>query len=86
MWGPLKSGPGDIECQEQSGIHINEALFLVEVEDLITGKPITGPGQKGKMVITALDRMAQPCIRFDSKDVVEWAEAPCACGRTFRLI
>ena len=36
------------------------------------------------MVITALDRMAQPCIRFDSKDVVEWAEGPCACGRTFR--
>ena len=26
-----------------------------------------------------------PCVRFDSKDVVEWAEEPCACGRTFRL-
>ena len=37
------------------------------------------------MVITALDRLAQPCIRFDSKDVVEWADTPCACGRTFRL-
>ncbi|MBA4394027.1 MAG: phenylacetate--CoA ligase, partial [Desulfobacca sp.] len=73
------------ECQEQSGIHINEALFLVEVEDLKTGKAITQAGQKGKMVITALDRQAQPCIRFDSKDVVEWEESPCACGRTFRL-
>jgi phenylacetate-CoA ligase len=58
----------------------------VEVEDLITGRPIAGPGQRGKLVITALDRMAQPCIRFDSKDVVEWAESPCACGRTFRLL
>jgi phenylacetate-CoA ligase len=37
-------------------------------------------------VITALDRIAQPCIRFDSKDVAEWAEAPCPCGRTFRII
>jgi phenylacetate-CoA ligase len=30
--------------------------------------------------------MAQPCIRFDSKDVAEWAKDPCPCGRTFRLI
>jgi len=37
-------------------------------------------------VITALDRLAQPCIRFDSKDVIEWASEPCPCGRTFRLI
>jgi len=30
--------------------------------------------------------MAQPCIRFDSKDVAEWAKDPCPCGRTFRII
>jgi phenylacetate-CoA ligase len=30
--------------------------------------------------------MAQPCIRFDSKDVIEWDPEPCTCGRTFRLI
>jgi phenylacetate-CoA ligase len=83
--GATEIGAWGYECQEQSGIHINEALFLVELEDLITGKPITSPGQKGKMVITALDRLAQPCIRFDSKDVVEWADSPCSCGRTFRL-
>ena len=38
------------------------------------------------MVITALDRMAMPCVRFDSKDVIEWDANPCSCGRTFRLI
>ncbi len=30
--------------------------------------------------------MAQPCVRFDSKDVIEWDPTPCACGRTFRLL
>ena len=84
--GATEIGAWGFECREQAGIHVNEALFLVEIEDLITGRPITGPGQKGKMVITALDRLAQPCIRFDSKDVVEWADAPCSCGRTFRLL
>jgi phenylacetate-CoA ligase len=38
------------------------------------------------MIITALDRQAQPCIRFDSKDIIEWAPEPCPCGRTFRTI
>jgi phenylacetate-CoA ligase len=82
--GATEIGAWGYECVEQNGLHVNEALFLVEVEDLLTGEPINEPGKKGKMVITALDRMAQPCIRFDSKDVVEWAEGPCACGRTFR--
>ena len=38
------------------------------------------------MIITALDRIAKPCIRFDSKDVIRWADYECDCGRTFRLI
>jgi phenylacetate-CoA ligase len=84
--GATEIGAWGFECQEQAGLHINEALFLLEIEDLVTGQPITVPGQKGKMVITALDRLAQPCIRFDSKDLVEWADAPCSCGRTFRLL
>jgi phenylacetate-CoA ligase len=67
-------------------MHVNEAFFLVEIENLDTGKIIDGPGKRGKMIITALDRYAQPCIRFDSKDIIEWAEDPCPCGRTFGLI
>jgi phenylacetate-CoA ligase len=38
------------------------------------------------MIITALDRTAKPCIRFDSKDVIRWSGQTCGCGRTFRLI
>ena len=38
------------------------------------------------MIITALDRFAKPCIRFDSKDVIRWADRECECGRTFRII
>jgi phenylacetate-CoA ligase len=39
------------------------------------------------MVITTFDRYAHPCIRFDSKDVIEWSPIEkCECGRTFRLL
>ena len=85
--GATEIGAWGYECTAQSGgIHINEALFLAELEDLATGKPITESGRRGKLVITALDRMGQPCIRFDSKDLAEWADDPCPCGRTFRMI
>lgn len=68
------------------GLHVNEAFFLVEIEDLETGQIIEEPGKAGKMVITAFDRLAKPCIRFDSKDIIKWADRRCECGRTFRII
>jgi len=85
--GATEIGAWSYECEYQpKGMHVNEAFFLVEIEDRETGEIIKGPGKKGKMIITALDRHAQPCIRFDSKDIIEWAEDPCPCGRTFGLI
>ncbi|HSO67400.1 MAG TPA: phenylacetate--CoA ligase family protein, partial [Desulfatirhabdiaceae bacterium] len=85
--GATEIGAWSYECQAQSGgLHVNEGMFLVEIQDVDTGKPITEPGRKGKMIITAFDRIAQPCVRFDSKDVIEWADYSCPCGRTYRLI
>ncbi|MHC4074110.1 MAG: phenylacetate--CoA ligase family protein [Planctomycetota bacterium] len=85
--GATEIGAWSFECAEQPGaIHINEAFFLVEIEDIETGRIIREPGRQGKLIITALDRQAMPCIRFDSKDIAEWASAPCPCGRSFRMI
>jgi len=85
--GATEIGAWSFECADQpGGLHVNEAMFLVEIEDVQTGEIIEEPGRRGKMVITALDRIAQPCVRFDSKDVIEWAPEPCSCGRTARLI
>ena len=85
--GATEIGAWCYECDEQpGGLHVNEALFLVETQDPDTGEYIEQPGRRGKMIITALDRLGQPCVRFDSKDVIEWSAYPCPCGRTFRLI
>ena len=84
--GATEIGAWGYECEEQSGLHVNDALFLVQIEDAETGELITEPGKSGKMVITNLNRMAQPCIRFDSKDLIEWSSEQCECGRTFSLL
>jgi phenylacetate-CoA ligase len=85
--GATEIGAWSYECQAQpGGMHVIEGLFLVEIEDVVTGEIISEPERQGKMIITALDRLAQPCIRFDSKDIIEWSKEPCPCGRSFRLI
>jgi phenylacetate-CoA ligase len=85
--GATEIGAWSYMCTfEPRGLHVNEAFFLVEIEDIDTGEIIEEPGRNGKMIITAFDRMAKPCIRFDSKDVIRWADYSCECGRTFRVI
>ncbi|MAD51132.1 MAG: phenylacetate--CoA ligase family protein [Candidatus Marinimicrobia bacterium] len=85
--GATEIGAWSFECTEQpGGMHVNDAFFLVEIVDVETGEIIEEPGVRGKMIITAFDRHAQPCIRFDSKDIIEWDAEPCLCGRTSRLI
>ncbi len=85
--GATEIGAWSFECESQPGaLHVNEGMFLAEIEDLDTGEIITERGRRGKLIITALDRIAQPCIRFDSKDIIEWSDEQCDCGRTFRLI
>ncbi len=85
--GATEIGAWGFECARQpGGLHVNEGFFLLEIEDPETGEPIEEPGRVGKMVITALDRIGKPCIRFDSKDLVKWADYNCECGRTFRVL
>ncbi len=85
--GATEIGAWSYGCTAQTGgLHVNEAYFIVEIEDIDTGEIITEPNRRGKMVITALDRIGKPCIRFDSKDVIKWADYACTCGRTFRVI
>ena len=84
--GSTEIGHWGFECEFQTGLHVNEAFFLFEIEDITTGEIITEPGKKGRLVATALDRMAQPCIRFDAKDIIQWSAEPCECGRTFRRL
>jgi len=84
--GSTEIGHWGWECRYQAGLHVNEAFFLVEIEDVDTGEAITEPGKRGKMVVTSLNRYAQPCIRFDVKDLIQWNSRQCECGRTFRLL
>ena len=84
--GATEMGAWGYECScKPGGMHVNEAFFLAELLDLDTGALIEEPNKLGKIVITAFDRLAQPCVRYDTKDVAMWSENGCSCGRTHRV-
>ena len=77
------SGPGvSFECEEQSGMHVNEDHFLAEIIDPDTGE-VLPEGSKGELVFTSLDKEAFPLLRYRTRDVCVLSRKPCSCGRTF---
>jgi phenylacetate-CoA ligase len=76
-------GPGvGMECaQAQSGLHIWEDHFLVEVIDPVTLEPLPY-GEQGELVLTTLTKEAQPLIRYRTRDLTTLNPVPCKCGRT----
>lgn len=78
------SGPGvSFECEDQSGMHINEDNFIAEIIDPATGK-VLEDGEKGELVFTSITKEAFPLLRYRTKDICILSHEPCACGRTFR--
>ncbi len=76
------SGPGvSFECEEQSGMHINEDHFYAEIIDPDTGE-VLPEGSKGELVFTALDKEAFPLIRYRTRDICTLSRKECSCGRT----
>jgi phenylacetate-CoA ligase len=77
--GMTEMGAYGYECEAQVGLHVNEAEFIVEVLDPVTG--LAAP--EGELVLTNLGRAGSPAIRYATGDRVRVADQPCACGRTF---
>ena len=76
------SGPGvSFECEEQTGMHINEDHFLAEIIDPETGE-VLPEGSKGELVFTSLDKEGFPLLRYRTRDICVLSRKKCSCGRT----
>ena len=75
-------GPGvGFECSEQTGMHINEDHFIVEVIDPDTGE-VLPEGEQGELVFTCITKEAFPILRYRTRDIGVIHCGKCACGRT----
>ncbi len=77
--GATEIGAHGFTCVAQSGVHLNEGEFLVEVIDPQTLEP----ADEGELVLTNLDRTGSPVIRYRTGDQVRLNREACDCGRTF---
>jgi phenylacetate-CoA ligase len=76
-------GPGvSYECEDQTGMHINEDFFIAEIIDPNTGE-VLPYGQKGELVFTTITKEALPLIRYRTRDITSLSRECCPCGRTF---
>ncbi len=77
--GATELGAHGFSCIAECGVHLNEGEFLVEVIDPRTLEP----ADEGELVLTNLDRVGSPVIRYRTGDQVQLARGRCECGRTF---
>jgi phenylacetate-CoA ligase len=70
------------ECVAQQGTHVVESMFLVEVVEPGTDRPLP-PGETGELILTNLSCDSMPLIRWRMGDIVKVDARKCDCGRTF---
>lgn len=74
------------ECPEGGGMHTAMDNFIIEVIDPETGKNLA-PGEEGELVITPLNNIAMPLIRYRTGDVGSVIPYQrCKCGNTHQKI
>lgn len=73
-------GPGTaMDCDEHNGLHYWADLFIIEIIDPVTLKPVPD-GEVGEMVVTSLRKEASPLLRYRTHDLTRKIPGKCACG------
>jgi phenylacetate-CoA ligase len=81
-YGTHEIGLAGHECTHQSGLHIMEDMFIIEVADVDTDQ-IVPTGERGNLVITSFYRHHPPLIRYNLRDYIRMisdGRERCACG------
>ncbi len=73
-------GPGTgLDCVYHSGIHYWADIFIFEILNPETLKPVPD-GKEGELVVTTLNKEGSPMIRYRTHDVTRLVNQACRCG------
>ena len=73
------------QCDEEPDLHfLGQGALLVQLIDPESGEDLSlKEGTVGEMVLTHLEKEAQPLVRYRTSDILEiTGTGPCQCGRT----
>jgi phenylacetate-CoA ligase len=83
-YGSKELGGIACECPAHTGLHISAEDNFVEI--LSQGRP-TQPGECGDIIVTNLNNLGMPFIRYHTEDIGSWREpGDCPCGRTAPML
>lgn len=71
------------ECHEHTGLHVN--IDSVVLELIVSGRA-TRPGENGEILLTDLDNLMFPFIRYRIGDTAYSLNETCPCGSAFPMI
>lgn len=83
-YGSRELGNVACECAAHNGLHVSAPTHYVEV--MRDDQTPAAKGEVGEIVVTVLNNYAMPLIRYRVGDMGKWAEASCACGRSWPLL
>ena len=76
--GMTETGPVSMECARNPGVlHIADESYLAQVLEPNSDNEV----DEGELVLTPMDRLAMPLIRYRTGDRVKVYRQPCPCGR-----
>jgi phenylacetate-CoA ligase len=78
FYATMETGRIAWECRSHTGLHLNADRVIYELVDEGAGSPTA--------VVTALDGLAMPFLRYRLDDVCAWVGRPCPCGIAFPLL
>ncbi len=81
-YGAVDTGLMGFQCLACSGAthHVLADHARLDIVDPETLEPV-GDGEVGQVLVTCLDRLLMPVIRYDIGDRARWIPGPCPCGR-----
>ena len=77
-YGTAELGEIAHECRLHDGLHLASERVIVELLDP-QGDPVA-PGERGEIVVTDLDNLCLPLIRYRTGDHARAVEGDCRCG------
>lgn len=75
-----QEGAAADECAHHTAPHVHGDVCHLEVLD--ADGDAAPAGSRGRLVVTKLHTTGDPVVRYDTGDIAELFDAPCACGRT----
>src|SRR5262249_31949809 len=78
-YGSSETGTTAVTCEHRQ-MHLQTQSYLLELRDERGVRPVTGAADRGELVVTTLDLLSRPLIRYCTGDLVEVDGTPCRCG------